>query len=350
MKTFCLFLVALACRYSSGERDEEDLEQIIEEVEAVAGGLDLVGYLDGVGRSDADPLSSLKQALRSSGDYGVVVDVQNYSGLKLTDPTLHLDYGQGRRYGTVRGHGLEHTQREAFVFHDKLGDGSVWTATRGVISWLIEKPDGSYYVDNDHHQKPLQRLWLYWDTCWSGKNHVTVGFYRNVHVENKLPTREYSRYFENAARAKNNGLSLQKHKGVIGLATIEPRQCTKVVVLTLQIGSKKHRSPKTVTQMASLTEGLKAAKLIGKDTSVWSYFAIGIGFLGVIVLTCFVFTTIKGRMRRSSGREARQYRGDKGNNYHQVKQTLDKEDLVPSNKGPAAEFKDFPEKEDLGKV
>merc|ERR1712080_338188 len=99
--TICLLLGLLVSCHSAKQQLEGDLEELIEEVEEV-GGLELVGNLGSVDTDQTDPLSTLKRSLVQSGDYGVVIDVQNYSGLKLTDPTLYLNYGQGRRFGEVR--------------------------------------------------------------------------------------------------------------------------------------------------------------------------------------------------------------------------------------------------------
>jgi len=288
------------------------LKDIVDEFEVYKGSLKQAGHLEG------RKLSDLKAVLKEGGHNGVVLDIQNFSGLRLVDPAvsiyctaLHCSGWADPKFGEL--HPIDPTSQDAFAFHNKwiVGTADSWHST-GVASWLVLKPNGSpfTYYDNEHGREYEIRLWVYWEnTNWYCSEHkparVAVEFFGNSHDEDQSLAKEYyNAYFKELKGRKEKIRSTAKsHKGQGLMAEVEAQsECNPRV--TVKLASKRYKSHQVVGDNYEGVEPEQSVLVGGLDSaSVWSYLLIGLLGLAAVAFACCCYTGVRAVLKR--GREAR---------------------------------------------
>jgi len=248
MLGFQLFLALLfgngACKIN--------LRDIVDEFKAYKGTLAQTGHLEKA------KLTELTKRLKDKNHYGVVLDIQNYSGLRLVDPAVYIYGGwKDKKFGKL--HPIDSSSRDAFAFHNTWRTSKIdSTHSSGVVSWLVLKPDGSPYTKMGTDGEV--RLWVYWEnTNWHCNHHkepglVAIDFLSIMHDEDgeeedygALDEEYHDAYFNQLERKKKEvSSSAEHHRGDL-IAKVEMEsKCNPVV--TIKLASKKYKSPQISSQ------------------------------------------------------------------------------------------------------
>jgi len=242
MLVVCISLLLLIGKAAS----KISLKEIEKEFKDNEGSLKRAGHLEG------RELSELKAVLNDGGHFGVVLDIQNYSGLRLVDPAVYISSGWADpKFGKL--HQIDPTAQDAFAFHN------TWKTTKldswhsiGVASWLVLKPNGSPFTYTKYGREYEIRLWVYWEnTNWYCSQDkpalVAVDFLGNSHNEDQsLAEEEYGAYFDELEGEKEESRSTAKNRRVRGMglmAEVEAQsECNPLV--TVKLASKNFKSHK----------------------------------------------------------------------------------------------------------
>merc|ERR1711962_302763 len=303
---FALLLGNGACKIN--------LRDIVDEFKAYKGTLAQTGHLEKA------KLTELTKRLKDKNHYGVVLDIQNYSGLRLVDPAVYIYGGwKDEKFGKL--HPIDSSSRDAFAFHNTWRTTKIdSTHSSGVVSWLVLKPDGSPYTKMGTDGEV--RLWVYWEnTNWHCNHHkepglVAIDFLSILHDEDDeeedygvLDEEYHDAYFNQLERKKKEvSSSAEHHRGDL-IAEVEMEsKCNPVV--TIKLASKKYKSPQVVGYADPDSEPnviLGGLGFGGKSDeggiNLWSYLLLGLVVLATIALCCCCCTVVKKIARR--GRETR---------------------------------------------
>lgn len=286
------------------------LKKIVDEFKGYKGSLKQEG-----GHLEGRELSELKAALNDGGHYGAVLDIQNYSGLRLVDPALYI-YGGWADLKFGKLHQIDPSARDAFAFHNTWGTSDVdsWHSS-GVASWLVLKPNGLPYTEMKNGREYEVRLWVYWEnTNWYCSEHnpieVKIDFLANVHDEKQsMGKKEHvsKAYFKELKRKKEKSQSTAaSHRGAL-MAEVEAQsECLEnsMAQVTVKLASKHYKSHQVVGHNNEVVESEQSVLVGGLDSaSVWSYLLFGLVGLAAVAFACCCYTGVRAVLKR--GREAR---------------------------------------------
>jgi len=279
------------------------LKEMVEEFTDFHGPLKQAGHLK------ERTLSEFEAEALDPKHFGVVLDIQNYSPLRLVDPAVYIKGGWGHpKFSQL--HQINQTSRDAFAFHNWWRSKVENWHSSGVVSWLLLKPDGSRYTKIVDGQEVEIRLWIYWEnTNWYCTDHepglVAVDFLGNFRDEQQSITEEPSggrklrkeeSYFDKLERRKEESKSTaERHRDLMVEVEME-NKCNPVV--TVKLASKRYKSHKV-----GLFQSEPSVSLGGANASFWFYLLIGLVVLAAVALCCCCYTGVRTLLRR--GREAR---------------------------------------------
>eukprot|EP00092_Neocalanus_flemingeri_P072467 GFUD01089214.1.p1 GENE.GFUD01089214.1~~GFUD01089214.1.p1 ORF type:complete len:318 (+),score=86.97 GFUD01089214.1:131-1084(+) len=250
-----------------------------------------------------------KKYLATVGDVGIVLDIENYSGLQLEDPVIYVHAGyKDEKYG--HPHNMGGTQQEVFLYHNKK---RLHRRSAGSISWMITK-DGKPIWENE---SKVSRVHFMWDlpkySCKSETvNTVSVGFH--THDKAKITEELQYRYYDlhlNRARV------FAHHNHFLARVNIS-RGCLPSVLLQFASSKKDHKSDQVASSVVDKFNPLD------EDFSLLSILLLSAGvMMGVVVL---IGGLLQVRRRRCKGRDSiyrSSVRGDRNSEveYHHAEQT-----------------------------